>query len=85
MKIKQEHYSALFNAIDALPKDKVAAHYQSLIELKKVKPQMDLGMRFRWDCLRASEFDCKFLYGYLHDDHIDTALKKIVQELGLEK
>lgn len=85
MKITQEHYLAIFNAINTLPKDKVKTHYNALIELKKVKPHMDLGVRFRWDLFWATKFDAKPLYVYLHDSHIDTALKKIVQELGLEK
>ncbi len=83
MKIKPDHYSALFKAINALPKDKVAEHYKYLTKLQKTKPNMDLEMRFRWDCLYASKFDCKDTYSYAHDSHIDTALKKIVKELDL--
>jgi len=34
--------------------------------------------RFRWDMLWKSDFDVMPLYNYLHDSHIDTALKHII-------
>lgn len=92
MKIKQEHYLSLFNAVKDLPKDGIEEHRLYLISLKKKKPQMDLEMRFRWDLFWSIKhrklisqelFDS--IYYYAKDTHIDTALKKIVQELGLEK
>jgi len=79
MKIKPEHYSYIKHAIDALPKDKVAQHKAK--ELGK-----DKAKRFRWDLFHAarlSRFASDELYGYLNDDHIDTALKGIVKELGV--
>jgi hypothetical protein len=85
MKIKPEHYLATFNAIDALPKDRVETHYENLIELQKIKPHMNLDVRFRWDCFWATKFDCKDIYSYADDSNIDTALKKIVQKLNLGK
>ena len=37
--------------------------------------------RYRWDCLWKSGFSIgKFCY-YLNDDHIDTALRKIMQDV----
>ena len=35
-------------------------------------------MRYRWDILHASKHDMKYLYQYLDDSHIDTALRKIL-------
>ena len=37
--------------------------------------------RQRWDALHASAFDTRTLYRYMHDDHIDTALRKIQREV----
>lgn len=34
--------------------------------------------RFRWDCLHLSGFNTRPFYAYLHDSHIDTALRRIV-------
>lgn len=79
MKIKPEHYDIIKQAIDALPKDQVAQHKAK--ELGK-----DKAMRFRWDLFHAarlSRFASDELYRYLNDNHIDTALKSIVKELGV--
>ena len=35
-------------------------------------------MRYRWDVLWLSGFKITSLYHYLNDDHIDTALRRIV-------
>lgn len=46
----------------------------------------DIEKRLRWDCLYAAgltPFICDNLYSYLNDDHIDTALKNIIKELGI--
>lgn len=37
--------------------------------------------RFRWDVLYASKVDVCSVYHYLDDRHIDTALKRIIQEI----
>ena len=40
-------------------------------------------MRFRWDALHASRFPTNGLYyAGLKDEHIDTALRRIVKELN---
>lgn len=51
---------------------------ESMLPDSKIK---DFEKRFRWDLLRASKFDLKSVYEYAYDDHIDTALRKIVAEL----
>lgn len=41
-------------------------------------------MRYRWDIFRLSggiEFLCKELYKYMNDEHMDTALRKLVRPL----
>ena len=35
-------------------------------------------MRYRWDIMYLSKVDIPKYYHYLNDDHIDTALRKIL-------
>jgi len=87
MKIKQEHYSKLLEAIRPLA-PKLAAHREFVIKEGKAK---DVDMRVRWDAMHAAKIDdrpsyrfvCDVLYKEgLNDTHIDTALKKIMQEIA---
>ena len=42
-------------------------------------------MRYRWDCLwtsKQSRWVCDNLYPYINDDHIDTALRRIIPNLN---
>ena len=76
MKIKQEHYVYLYNAINALDKEKVLAHKALNLGNDKVK-------RFVWDLLYASKQNiwiCDNLYTYLNDSHIEKALKSIARD-----
>lgn len=76
MKIKPEHYSEIKRKIAALPQDQCRQHKENL----RVK---DLEKRFRWDCYHAAKCHNSDFYTYLNDNHIDTALKQIIKELGL--
>lgn len=88
MKMKQEHYQVLKAGIEAIDRQAIAAHKIDLLNDSMVK---DLDKRLRWDCLHATKIKIGDgngmsglpLYGYLNDDHIDTALKAIFKELGL--
>ena len=45
----------------------------------------DPDKRVRWDYLYAAKLSswiCDNLYDYLHDEHIDTALRSIMAELA---
>lgn len=72
MKITQEHYQVLSNAIN-----KAVPNIPSLTEYRAA------GMtakRWRWDLLWAAKIGPwigKNIYPYANDDHIDTALRKI--------
>lgn len=78
MKITQEHYEAMREAMRPLGMV-IPDHRQWLYGQPKVK---DVEKRLRWDLLYASRYDgVKDLYTYLNDDHIDTALRKIVAEI----
>jgi hypothetical protein len=81
MKVKPEHYEKLKAAIDKIDREKAARH-------KALGLGNDKDMRFRWDVMWAIPYKIRRdiideLYEYCNDEHIDTALKKIVKELGL--
>jgi hypothetical protein len=78
MKIKPEDYQALLSAIKPLA-NKIKSHREYL---KNNRLFNDLETRLRWDLLWASKFDLTPLYQYMNDDHIDTALRCIVNELS---
>jgi hypothetical protein len=85
MKVKPEHYQQMLEAIRPLV-TQVAAHRERLKTDSRVK---DLEKRLRWDLLYASRCELAAhyisdtLYPYCNDEHIDTALKAIVKELGI--
>lgn len=73
MKIKPEHYAELERIfLGARPLAEPLAEYLKAGNSAK---------RWRWDVLylaKASNWICQNLYPYLNDDHIDTALRRIV-------
>lgn len=86
LKMKDEHYTQLRDSLTTiLPKLKSSE-----------EPYKDGGlspMRFRWDALRASGLRAGDsvgmrtlwpVYDYLNDEHIDSALRAIMAEFGLE-
>lgn len=80
MKIKPEHYNHMKNAMAAIA-DKIPDHRERIKDDPRVK---DLDMRLRWDWLYGavpSSWVSTNLYPYMHDTHIDTALRAIVKEL----
>ena len=62
--------------------DNIRKYKESLKSDPRVK---DLNIRFAWDLFWGAKFkdNCRYLYSYLTDDHITTALKRIVKELGV--
>lgn len=89
MKIPKEHYEQIKNEFSRLSIDNLKSHWESLEETQKIQTQKigDIDRRFRWDCFyacRLSSWACKTLYPIgINDNHIDTALARIVKELGL--
>jgi len=67
MKMHAHDFAALRTAIEATP-DKSEAYKRAGLS----------HMRFRWDALHASGYPLTPLYGYLHDSHVDTALRTIM-------
>lgn len=74
MKIKPEDLQTLRDAVEATVKKfpETLAQYKGAGLSHK---------RYRWDMLYAAkqnDFVCNTLYRYLNDDHIDTALQRIL-------
>ena len=75
MKITKEHYD----------------HLRELVEPFDTEENRKLYLlngftttRYQWDIMRACKginFVCEILYKYLNDDHIQTALNKIIKPL----
>lgn len=74
-----EHYNHIKDRIDAYCRD-------NEVSIESLKSQYaDMGLsekRLRWDLQYIAvetSWICKYLYQYLDDSHIDTALRKITQ------
>jgi len=80
MKIRPEHYEYMRAACATV----IAEHP----ELKSMYTDSGLSdMRFRWDLARRAglmTWICDNLYSYANDDHIDTALRRIVKEWAVQ-
>lgn len=79
MKIKPEHYAYMRDTI----RDRVdmSAVREAIMADGRYK---DFDARFRWDCLHRAglvPWVCEHVYPYANDDHIDTALRRIIREL----
>lgn len=77
MKIKSEHYEFL--------RDNIGAIIQHLPAVRAIAAAdgrtKDIERRTRWDMLakaNLSPWICKNIYSYADDNHLDTALKKII-------
>ena len=81
MKIKQEHYNHIKNAIMNCG---TTINEQRLNILNSGKQPKDFYKRLRWDMsylANLTPYICANLYSYLDDTHIDTALRAIIKEL----
>ena len=86
MKIKPEHFEHMQSAIE-----EVLAAEPSLPERYRAgdfpgaERTRDVNVRFRWDMVRfagLTKWICDTLYPYANDDHIDTALRRIVPKVS---
>lgn len=88
MKIKPEHYAHMRDAISNLVASRrtdVESH-ASAIRSGLDERVKDTEKRIRWDlchAARLSPFLCQSVYPYADDNHVDTALRKIVSDLGI--
>ena len=75
MKIQASHYEHLAAAVTPLDTAERRAAYKAAGHTNK---------RYRWDltyAARLTPWICSTLYPYCNDDHIDTALRRIVPPL----
>jgi hypothetical protein len=82
MKMTSEHYAYLKRAISCHLENRDAPSKEVQYRTEGLTPR-----RFRSDCLygaKLSTWVCDNLYGYLNDDHIDTAMRAIMRELHLD-
>jgi len=81
MKMTEEHYNELYDmCADQHGNSDLAVIYDGYVWEGKS------AMRFRWDIFWAIPIERRTpwtekVYKYLNDDHIDSALKKIVKSL----
>ena len=84
MKVTQEHYSHMKQAITSVwTKEKHEAHRKFIVNEGKSR---DIERRLRFDWMhyaKLTPFICANVYSYANDDHINTALKNIIAELNL--
>ena len=87
MKIQKEHFDHMHHAIHATVRhfgfDRIETHRQNLKRDGRVR---DVEKRLRHDLLRhagLSQFVCDSVYPYANDEHLDTALRRIMALEGL--
>lgn len=80
MKMTADHYKIIKSRF-VHKKEDVLKYREALSHGGKVK---NIGVRLRWDLFNMAipvTWICDNLYPYLNDNHIDTALKKIMKEI----
>lgn len=90
MKIPPDLYARIVEAMRKCPtmtKENVEAHRAYLAGLPRYQPGMvgNLPKRMRWDLLYATQNTTLTREAYAlgcNDEHIDTALRKAMNELG---
>lgn len=86
MKIKPEHFKILKDACEIV----IAKHPDTYAQYQAEGLS---NMRFNWDVLHASCIEgvsgnawiCRNLYDYLNDEHINTALARILGNDGTNR
>lgn len=85
MKIKAEHLAYMEKAISKIPAHKVAAHRQFIVNEGKAQ---DIDKRLRWDLsyyAGLTAWISENIYPYANDEHLDTALRSIIDKLYPEE
>ena len=85
MKIKEEHFNLIQEKFFVHRVD-IIKHKEFLKSDANPRPPKNLNKRLGWDIftmLFGSQWLCDNLYPYLNDEHIDTALGKIINSLKL--
>lgn len=81
MKIKADDYQYLKARIEPLK-----PQFPDALKAFEANPKIkDANKALRWEALRAAgliPWVCTNLYGYMNDEHIDTALRSIMAEIA---
>ena len=80
MKMHQHHLENLEQALNKLDTPALREAYKAG-QFPRASPVKDPDKRYRWDLFYAAALPIQELYAYLNDDHIDTALRKLVKPL----
>jgi len=80
MKLPASNYQELKTAIAGIEQSTIREHVVSVLDSGKYK---DLQKRIRWDLFWAVR-GSQFIPSELLDDHIDTALRAVMRDTGLE-
>lgn len=88
MKLTREHFDHIEDRLGELVaanRTAIESHYDLLKkEGRYASDAAALERRFRWDLLyaaRLSEWLTKHVYPYANDEHIDTALRRVVANM----
>jgi hypothetical protein len=76
MKMTEQHFTHMQQALSPLDTQERRAAYESAALTT---------LRYQWDLVRGAglmQWLCDFLYPYLNDAHIQTALNRIVKPLN---
>lgn len=75
LKITKEDYAQLEKALKA-----VVSKHPEMYKAYKADGLSD--MRYNWDVLHMAKYDVTPMYKYLNDDHINSAVAKILSNTG---
>lgn len=81
MKITPADFDHIKTEISKFSREQILTHKQFIINEGKAK---DVNKRLRWDVARAADlipFFTNNLYKYCNDEHIDTALKRVLDTI----
>ncbi len=87
MKIKPEHIAFIQEKFRAKVGEIVKHRAWLKIPSNSVGVK-DFEKRLRWDAFNSiigSNWICEKIYPYANDEHLDTALRHVFKELGLDK
>lgn len=87
MKIKSEHLEVIQKAFRDNA-SRIVQHFHYLKSDECTRKPKDIQMRLRWDILHfvlGANWICDTLYPYLNDEHIDTALRAVMDKIKSEK
>ncbi len=76
MKIIPEHYAYMARAVSEIATTRNLGEFEAKYRLQGLTPK-----RFRWDCAHDAgliRWFCDNVYPYANDDHIDTALRRLM-------